>query len=191
MLAHLNGQLWNGSNLAASLGISQPRARRYLDLLTHTLMIRQLQPYLPNIKKRLIKSPKVYFRDTGLLHSLLGITTREEMLNHPVYGRSWESFVIEQFINRANLHAPNYEFFFWRTSAGAEVDLLIKKGNKIFVVEVKVSCSPGTSKGLMEAIKDIKPNSTFLVHPGKDRYPLGKNIEALPFKEALENFPWQ
>jgi len=122
MLSHLQGRVWNASQLASGIGVSPPTARHYLDILQDTFMVRQLQPYFRNIKKRIIKSPKIYLRDSGLLHALLHIDSRETLLGHPVAGPSWEGWVIEQLVN---MLPPGWEFYYYRTAGGAEIDLVL------------------------------------------------------------------
>lgn len=178
MLAHSHGQLWNASKIAGSLGVSAPTARRYLDILEETFIVRQLQPYFANIKKRLVKSPKVYIRDSGLNHALLRIRTFDELMGHPVIGASWEGFVIEQI---AAVLPQNSELFFYRTGAGAEVDMLFfDRQNKPVAVEIKYSLSPSVSRGFWSAYKDLSCQRGFVIYPGKEKYPLDKNVSALP-----------
>ena len=184
MIAHSHGQLWNASKLADSLGISAPTIRRYLDILSETFITRQLPPYYANIKKRLVKSPKVYIRDSGLLHALLMIRSRDELQSHPALGSSWEGFVIEQIISTL---PGNREFFFYRTSAGAELDLVfLDRKNKPIAVEVKYSLSPGISKGFRSAFADLACKQGFVVYPGEEAYPLAENIFTLPVKKLVD-----
>jgi len=183
MLAHLHGQLWNASRIAGSLGISAPTARRYLDILTETFIIGQLQPYHLNIKKRLIKSPKIYIRDSGLLHALLRVRTMEDLQGHPSLGNSWEGFVIEQIIG---LIPENWEYYFYRTGAGAEIDLLLfDSRNKPVAVEIKYSLSPKITKGFWQAYKDLSCKMGFIIYPGEESYPLGNNVFTLPLKHIM------
>jgi predicted AAA+ superfamily ATPase len=178
MLAHSHGQLWNASKIAGSLGLSAPTVRRYLDILEETFIVRQLEPYFVNAKKRLIKSPKVYIRDSGLNHALLRIRTMDELMGHPSAGASWEGFVIEQI---AALLPRNTNLYFYRTSAGAEIDLLcFDKGNEPLPIEIKYSLSPSVSRGFWSAYDDLSCKRGFVVYPGKEKYPLGKNVFALP-----------
>lgn len=181
MLAHLNGQLWNASKIASNLGLSAPTMKRYLDILEETFVVRQLLPYFANIGKRITKSPKVYLRDSGLLHTLLGNKTYEELVSHPSIGASWEGYVIEQI---CSLHEKSYQMYFYRTSAGAEIDLLlIDKNQKITAVEVKYSLSPQVSKGFWLAFKDLSCSSGYVVYPGKEQYVIKENIRTLPIKD--------
>jgi predicted AAA+ superfamily ATPase len=184
MIAHLHGSLWNASKVALSLGVTPPTSKSYLDILEGTFIVRQLQPFFTNVKKRLVKSPKIFLRDSGILHSLLNLENRDELLSHPIVGHSWEGFVIEQIIN--NL-PPGYGSYFYRTSAGAEIDLVITKGNKpILCLDVKLSLSPQVSAGFSNAIDDLKCDKGFVVYPGKDIYPIKKNIRAVPISKIDE-----
>jgi uncharacterized protein len=177
MTAHFHGQIWNAQKIAQSMDISSPTTRHYLDILENTFILRTLQPFIPNLKKRLIKSPKVYFRDSGLLHHALDIMSHEALSGHPALGASWEGFAIEQVIRRAN---PFSRFFFYRTAGGAEVDLVeIRPDQKPILYEMKHSLSPTPSKGLRSAIEDLDPALVYLVYPGQESYPIESGIEAL------------
>jgi len=177
MLAHSQGGLLNCSKLAASLEVSSPTINRYTDLLTDLLLLRRLMPYHSNVKKRLVKSPKIFIRDSGLLHSLLNLGDLNSLLGHPVAGFSWEGFVIENLIAMApSGTVPG----FYRTSGGAEIDLILElPGGKLWVMEIKRSLGSKPSRGFYEACEDLKPARKFLVHSGIDRYPLGEKIEAI------------
>ncbi|MDQ5987287.1 MAG: hypothetical protein CSYNP_03027 [Syntrophus sp. SKADARSKE-3] len=178
MLAHSHGQLWNGTKIAGSLGVSGPTVRHYLDILEDTFIIRQLQPYHTNIKKRLIKSPKVYIRDSGLLHALLGIRTFEDLLGHPSLGNTWEGFVIEQMVA---LLPQTKDVFFYRTNAGAEIDFLFfDRKNRPVAVEIKYSLSPKVSRGFWNAMEDLSCKKGYIVYPGTEQYPVTENVIALP-----------
>jgi len=178
MLAHSHGQLWNASKIAGSLGVSPPTVRRYLDILESTFIVRQLQPYYSNTKKRLIKSPKVYIRDSGLNHALLRIRTFGDLAGHPSVGASWEGFVIEQLVA---LLPENSEFYFYRSNAGAEIDFLyIDRQNQLVPVEIKYSLSPSISRGFCNAYEDLSCKRGYVVYPGNEIYPLGKNVSAIP-----------
>lgn len=184
MLAHLQAQLWNASQLAGSFGMSAPTTRRYLDILSDTFIMRQLQPYHSNIKKRLIKSPKVYIRDSGLLHALLRISTMEDLQGHPSLGSSWEAFVIEQIIG---LIPETWEYYFYRTGAGAEIDLLLfDNRNKPLAIEIKYSLTPRLTKGFWYAYKDLSCKKGFIVYPGEEAYPVGNNVFTLPLKDIAK-----
>lgn len=184
MIAHAQGQLWNASQMANNMGISAPTVRHYLDILDDTFVIRQLQPYYANIKKRLIKSPKVYIRDTGLLHSLLGNSTLDALYGHPAVGSSWEGFVIEQIIG---ILPRGWQFFFYRSSSGAEIDLLLINNKKAAIaVEIKYSLSPQVTKGFWSSYRDLHCRKGFIVYPGNETYPLGKDVFALPLKNLTD-----
>lgn len=184
MLAHWHGQLWNASKIAGSLGVSAPTVRRYLDILEETFIVRQLQPYHTNTKKRLIKAPKVYIRDSGLNHALLRIKTFDDLSGHPSIGASWEGFVIEQI---ASILPQNSELYFYRTNAGAEIDLLyMDSRNKPVAVEIKYSLSPSVTRGFWNAYEDLSCQQGYVVYPGKERYPIGKNVSVIPL-EMLES----
>ncbi len=181
MLAHSHGQLWNASQIANSLGITAPTVRHYLDILEGTFIVRQLQPFHGNIKKRITKSPKVYIRDSGLLHTLLRNPTLEQLHAHLSVGASWEGFVIEQIIR---LIPSSWQYNFFRTNAGAEIDLLLlDKKNRLMAVEVKYSLSPTITRGFWNAYEDLACRKGFVVYPGDESYPLGKNVFALSIKE--------
>ena len=162
MLAHLHGQLWNASSIAGSLGVSAPSARHYLDILEDTFIIRQLLPYHTNVGKRIVKAPRVFIRDSGLLHALLMIGSMEELQSHPSIGASWEGFVIEQVI--ASMPG-DWRPFFYRTSAGSELDLLLldDRGRTVGV-EVKYSLSPAVGKGFWNAMTDTSCGKGFIVY---------------------------
>jgi predicted AAA+ superfamily ATPase len=186
MTAHCNGQLWNAVKLADSLGVDSKTTRRYLDLLEDTFMIRQLQPFFANIKKRLIKSPKVYIRDTGLLHTLLKIYSFDDLMANPVLGSSWEGFCIEQIIA---LKPSSYDIYFYRTQAAAEIDLVLTKGMKVEIaVEIKYSLTPKMTKSSTSAIAALNPQKTWIIYPGKDSYPIRKNVWTLPVAELDKIF---
>jgi uncharacterized protein len=186
MLAHSHGHLWNASQIAGSLGISAPTVRSYLDILEETFIARRLQPYYTNIKKRLIKAPKVYIRDSGILHSLLRIRDVEDLMENPAAGRSWEGFVVEQIIG---LLPEGWSYFFYRTSAGAEIDLLlVDKKNKPVAVEIKYSSSPKAERGFWNALEDLSCRKSFIVYPGEETYPSGRNTFTLSVKELNRIF---
>jgi len=178
MLAHFHGQIWNASKIAASLGVTAPTAKHYLDTLQDTFMVRVLPPYAANLKKRLIKSPKIYLRDSGLLHALLRIGGVDDLLAHPIAGSSWEGWVIEQILASASERSGAY---FFRTAAGAEIDLVLERprGRRL-AFEIKLSSAPTPSRGLWSGIADLKPSAAYVVYPGKERFALGRGVEALP-----------
>ena len=178
MLAHFHGQLWNASKIAASLGVTAPTAKHYLDTLQDTFMVRVLAPFAANIKKRLVKSPKVYLRDSGLLHALLRIGTVEDLLGHPIAGASWEGWVIEQALAADGKRSGAY---FYRTAAGAEIDLVLERSRgRRLAFEIKLASAPTPSRGLWSGLADLNPSAAYVLYPGKERYPLGRGVEALP-----------
>ncbi|HSV98527.1 MAG TPA: DUF4143 domain-containing protein [Sedimentisphaerales bacterium] len=179
MLSHCHGQLWNASKIAGSLGVDNKTARRYLDALEATFMVRQLQPLHANLKKRLVKSPKVYLRDSGLLHALLSIGTHEQLLGHPAAGASWEGWCIEQILS---VVASNTTADFYRTSAGAEIDLVLHHAGvgPVVAIEVKRSLDPRPGRGFWSALADLQSARAFVVYPGEESYPLGEHVWALP-----------
>jgi uncharacterized protein len=177
MLAHSQGNTLNASTLACGLGVSGQTIGRYIDLLVDLLLVRRLQPWSGNIGKRLIKSPKVYVRDSGLVHALLGIEDFNSLLGHPVVGGSWEGFVIENILSRCS---ETVKPSFYRTSGGAEIDLILEIGaTERWAVEVKHSTAPKVSKGFYSACEDIQPSRKILIHSGEDTYPLKEDIEAM------------
>jgi predicted AAA+ superfamily ATPase len=181
MIAHCHGQLWNASQLSKSLGVTAPTVKHYLSVLEETFIVCRLNPFFPNIKKRLVKSPKVYIRDSGLLHALLMTRTLDELHGHPQVGNSWEGFVIEQVLSRLPIENEGY---FYRTSAGSEIDLVIlNAGRPSVAVEIKYSSSPKVSKGFWNAFEDLKCQKGFVVYPGTESYPIGKNVFTLPIAE--------
>ncbi len=181
MVAHCNGQLWNASKLAGSLGIDDKTSRRYLDILEDTFMVRQLQPYFGNVKKRLVKSPKTYIRDTGILHNLLRIYSYDDLLVNPALGSSWEGFCIEQILA---LKPVDYDACFYRTQSGAEIDLVLVKGlNVKLAIEIKFSLTPKLNKTFFAAQDELKPEKSWVIYPGKESYPLGNNVMTLPITE--------
>lgn len=177
MLAHLQGATLNAANIAASLGVDGKTVMSYLDLLVDLLLVRRLEPLHTNIGKRLTKSPKIYVRDSGLVHALLGITDKETLLGNPIVGASWEGFVIENILNVLNPHLERA--YFYRTSSGNELDLIIEKPTEIWAIEVKRTMAPVFSKGNRQASTDIGAVKNFIIYPGNERYPLGENIEAI------------
>lgn len=187
MLAHLHGCLWNASSVGSSLGLSYHTVNRYLDILEKAFLVRQLQPFLPNLKKRLTKSPKVYFRDSGLLHSLLKIYSMDDLDSHPKKGPSWEGFVVEQILSLNNLCGKPYEAFFWRTAQGQEVDFILKKGKLVIPIEIKSFPNVGIEhlKGIRAFTETIHTESLILVPEGQS-YHLGPNIFVCSLKEGLK-----
>ncbi len=183
MLAHNQGQMLNAARIAASLGVSGQTVARYLDILVDLLLVRRLQPWASNAAKRLVRSPKVYVRDSGVTHALLGIKDREDLLGHPIAGESWEGFVIENLVAAA---PPGTEAWFYRTSAGAEIDLVMQLGSQeLWAVEVKRSLSPTPSRGFHVACEDIKATRRMLVYPGKEPYRIKEEVEVTPLAAIL------
>lgn len=179
MLAHCHGQIWNAAPPARSLGVSEPTVRRYLDLLEGVFMVRQLQPWHANLKKRQVKSPKVYFRDTGVLHHLLGIRSEQEMLNHPACGASWEGYAIEEAIR---VVSPD-EVYFWATHNGAELDLLLLKNGLRIGIECKRSDAPRLTPSMRTSLTDLELDRLVVIYPGARRYSLAEGVEVLPLVE--------
>lgn len=179
MLAHYHGQTWNGSEIAAAMGISATTTRRYLDLLSHTFMIRQLQPWHENLGKRQVKAPKIYFRDSGLFHSLLRIKSMEGLLVHPKIGASWEGYAIEEVLRH---YRPEQEYF-WATHNGAEVDLLMFKDGKRIGVECKRQDAPKLTASMRIAMEDLKLDELVVIYPGPKTYPLGEFIRVQPLAD--------
>lgn len=187
MLAHANGGVWNASQLAASLGVSYHTVNRYVDILEQTFLIRKLQPYSANIRKRLVKSPKVYFRDTGLLHYFLGVLTLQALETHPARGSSWEAFVIDQMVSAFERAVPASRAFFWRTAQGNEVDLLVETGPRLVPFEIKLHSAPRAedARGLQRCMMDLGLQRGYVVYPGRESYSLGGGVTALPAERLL------
>jgi predicted AAA+ superfamily ATPase len=181
MLAHLQGSLLNAADLARSLGIDVRTTNRYLDLLVDLLLVRRLAPWHANVGKRLVRSPKIYVRDSGLVHALLGIANTDALLGHPVVGGSFEGFVIE---NVAAACTPEVTCYFYRTSGGAEIDLVLAwQGGELWAIEVKRSLAPKVERGFHSACEDLAPTKKFVVYPGTERWPLGNGVEAIGLAE--------
>jgi len=180
MLAHQHGQTWNGSQIGRSMGLSDKTVRGYLDVLTGTFMVRQLQPWHENIRKRQVKAPKVYIRDSGILHALLGLDLEEDLLAHPKVGASWEGFGIEQILR--NLGRAQASF--WATHGGAELDLLIQHRGKRYGFEFKFSEAPTSSKSMRVALDDLGLEHLWIVYPGKNRYSIDHAISVVPLTEV-------
>jgi len=176
MLAHYHGQTWNAAEPARSLGVSESTTRRHLDLLTDSFMIRQLQPYFANIGKRQVKAPKIYVRDSGLLHQLLGVDSLKALMTHPKVGASWEGFVIEQVLSTVD----HDEAFFWATHQGAEIDLVLRRGGDLLGVECKQVDAPRMTRSINIALKDLNLERVAVLYPGSKRYPISERVEAVP-----------
>ncbi|MBX9929137.1 MAG: ATP-binding protein [Gemmatimonadaceae bacterium] len=183
MLAHAHGTALNKARLAASLEISSPAVSRYLDLLADLLLVRRLPPWSGNLGKRLVRAPKVYLRDSGILHALLGLGSVDDVLGHPIVGASWEGFVLEQLIAAAG---PTRTALFFRTEKGAEADLVLERGGEVeIVVEIKRSSAPTISRGFHVACEDLKPNEAFVVHGGDASWPMKGGVTAISLSELV------
>ncbi|MCK6531939.1 MAG: ATP-binding protein [Polyangiaceae bacterium] len=179
MVAHYHGQQWNASEVGRSLGEAHTTVKRHLDVLTGALVVRQLQPWFENLGKRQVKSPKVYIRDSGLLHALLGLGTFSALEGSPRLGASWEGFVVEEVIRAAG----ERNVYFWATQAGAELDLLVLAGGRRWGIEVKYSDAPAVTKSMRVALADLDLAHLWVVHPGSARYPLDEKIDAVGIRE--------
>ncbi len=181
MLAHVHGRVWNASPLAASLGTSYHTINRYTDILEQAFLVRRLPPYFTNIGKRLTKSPKIYLRDSGLLHYFLGIQSPAQLEVSPSRGASWEGFMVEHLISAFQMQVPGTQAFYWRTAAGAEVDILIQKGERLIPFEVKLHSAPTPQdiRGLRQCMADLKLSRGYLLYPGKEDYSLGHGVMVL------------
>ena len=184
MVAHYHGGTWNASDVARSLGVSPPTAQHYLDILAGSFAVRQLQPWHDNLEKRQRKAPKVFVRDSGLLHALLGLRTFRELEGHPRLGFSWEGFVIEEIIKLVG----ERQAYSWGTHSGAELDLLVFHRGKRYGVEVKYADAPGTTKSMHSAIDDLKLDQLFIAYPGTKAYELKRGVQVLPLPELLDRF---
>jgi predicted AAA+ superfamily ATPase len=181
MLAHVQGGLFNAAQLARGLAVDGKTIGRYLDLLADLMQVRRLQPFQTNIGKRLVKSPKVFVRDSGIVHALLGIGDREALLGHPVVGASWEGFVMENLLAAAPARTVP---LFYRTSAGAEIDLLLEiPGHGLWAIDIKHGLAARPGKGFFAACEDLRPTQRFVVHSGSERHPLSPNLEAIPLRD--------
>jgi predicted AAA+ superfamily ATPase len=178
MVAHYHGQIWNSAEPARALGVSESTTRRYLDLLTDAFMINQLQPFHANLKKRQVKSPKIYVRDSGLLHQLLGIDSMKSLFSHPKVGASWEGFVIEQLLKTE----PHDELFFWATHQGAEIDLILRRGDALYGVECKRTDAPRITPSIRIALDDLNLKHLFVIYPGIQQYALASQVDVVPLQ---------
>ena len=185
MIAHYHGQVWNAAEPARSLGLSEPTVRRYLDILQDVFMIRVLQPWYANLQKRQIKSPKIYFRDSGLFHSLLGIRSDHDLLTHPKSGASWEGYVIEEVIKSIS---PD-EAYFWATHGGAEIDLLLVKDGRRIGVECKRVDAPRLTPSMRSALEDLQLDHIAVLYPGERAYPLADKVTAMPVSTLSNETP--
>ena len=180
MCAHNQGQQLNLSKLGESMGLTHPTIKRYIDLLEQTFIVRTIQPFEINIKKRLVKAQKVFVRDSGILHQLLAIPSFNSLLGNPVFGSSWEGIVIENII----VNMPSWDYFFYRTATGDEIDLILRKGNQTIAIECKASDAPKVTKGFYRCLDVIKPNKTFIIAPTNDTYKIAEIITVI----GLDNF---
>jgi hypothetical protein len=185
MVAHAHGQTWNASAFARSFGVADTTVRRYLDLLTSTFVVQQVQPWHASLRKRQVKSPKVYLADSGLLHALLNLRDREDVLSHPCAGFSWEGFAINEVA--ARLGAQKDEIYFWATHAGAELDLLVARGRHRLGFEIKRTVAPKVTKSMRIALKDLKLDRLDVIHAGEATFPLEEKIRAVAVGRLWED----
>ncbi|NJN39920.1 MAG: ATP-binding protein [Gammaproteobacteria bacterium] len=185
MVAHYHGQIWNAAEPARSLGVSESTVRRYLDFLTDAYLVRQLRPWFENLAKRQVKSPKVYVRDSGLLHALFGLRGEADLLTHPKAGASWEGFMLEQVLQLAR---PD-EAYFWATHQGAELDLLMFKHGRRVGAEFKRADAPTLTPSMRIAMEDLRLDRLIVIYPGNKAYPLAANVEVLPAVEVARLVP--
>ena len=182
MCAHLHGDLWNHEKIAASLGVTGKTAVHYLDILQQAYILRRIPPFSANLKKRLVKSPRVYLRDSGLLHRLLRINSMDELSGHPGRGRSWEGYVVEQIAAAV----PDAELSFYRTSAGAEIDLLVRQGQSLTAIEIKASSSPRMERGFWSALEDVRPDQAWVAAPVREPFPIGHEVTVAPLSTICQ-----
>jgi predicted AAA+ superfamily ATPase len=183
MLAHYHGGIWNAAEAARSLGVSEPTARRYLDLLSGLFLVRALQPWHENLQKRQVKAPKVYLRDSGVLHALLGLAGERDMLSHPKVGSSWEGFAIEEAIRVVRPTGA----YFWATHTGAELDLLLLVGGRRYGVEVKFQDAPRLTPSMRIALSDLRLDRLTVLYPGEVSYPLERRVQVVPLAQLAGN----
>lgn len=182
MVAHYHGQIWNGAELARALAVSESTVRRYLDLMTGVFLVRQLPPWFENLGKRQVKSPKVYVRDSGLLHALLGLASRRDLEHHPKVGASWEGYAVEEILKALN---PD-DAYYWATHNGAEIDLVLFKNGRRIGVECKRMDAPTLTPSMRIALADLKLDELRVVYPGEKRYPLADRVEVVPLAEFVQ-----
>jgi len=182
MVAHYHGQVWNAAEFARALGTAENTARRYLDILSGAYMVRVLPPWFENLKKRQVKAPKVYIRDSGLFHSLLRVSTMEDLQGHPKIGASWEGFALEHVINIFRTR----DAYFWATHAGAELDLMVTIGGKRHGFEIKYTDAPGRKRSMYIAIKDLGLENLWVIYPGDQKYTLDDRITVIPLEEISQ-----
>ncbi len=182
MLAHYHGQVWNAEELGRSLGVSGKTVRHYLDILAGTFLIRILPPWFENAGKRIVKSPKIYFRDSGLLHAFLGVESMQGLWQNPKYGASWEGFALDQILAKTSVFQP----YFWATQHGAELDLFLEHDGHRIGVEFKCADAPGMTKSMHITIEDLKLEELIVIYPGTRSYPLAYNVQVVPLSVAIE-----
>ena len=185
MIAHYHAQTWNGSELARAFGVAHTTVQRYLDVLTETFMVRQLPPWHENLSKRQVRAPKVYLRDTGLLHILLGVNTRRELEGHPKVGASWEGMALEVVLDQ--LGTRTGEAYFWGTHAGAELDLFVIRGRTRLGFEFKRTSAPSVTPSMRTAVADLKLQRLYVIHGGTESFPIGARMLAVPLTRVLED----
>lgn len=185
MMAHFHGGTWNAAEAARSLGVSEPTARRYLDLLSGLYLVRQLQPWHENLRKRQVKAPKVYVRDSGLLHALLGLASEREIGSHPKVGASWEGYAIEEVLRVVRPGSAH----FWATHTGAELDLLMLVGGRRYGVEVKYQDAPRLTRSMRIALEDLRLRHLTVLYPGDTRYQLDRRVSVVPLAELASGDP--
>jgi hypothetical protein len=181
MVAHYHGQVWNAAEFARSLGTAENTARRYLDILAGAYMVRVLPPWFENLKKRQVKAPKIYIRDSGLFHSLLQISSLSDLQGNPKVGASWESFALEHVVEAFHVR----DVYFWATHAGAELDLMVQAKGKRYGFEFKYTDAPGRKRSMHIAIEDLRLEHLWVIYPGDQKYTLDDRITAIPMEEAL------
>ncbi len=185
MFAHWHGQIWNGSEFGRSFGVSDTTVGRYLDQLTAALVVRQLQPWHANLRKRQVKMPKVCIRDSGLLHTLLALDSRTALERYPKCGASWEGFIIEQLLTL--LDVPEERVYFWRAHTGAELDLLVDRGDHRVGYEIKRASSPRSTPSLRPALRDLELTELTVIHAGDISFPMAENLRAVAAGRLLED----
>lgn len=183
MIAHYHGQLLNSSKLAQSLGVTHPTIRKYIDIMEQTFMVQILPPFMTNIKKRLIKTPKIYIRDSGILHALLEIENSEDLLGHPIAGASWEGWCIEQILSVMS----DWRASFYRTASGEEIDLILQRGQKLLAFEFKLSVAPKVSRGFTNTLKVLQADYVWIVAPVQESYMKSPNVKVASIGEVLED----
>ena len=188
MLAHWHGQIWNASEFARSFGVADTTIRRYLDILTGALVVRQLQPWHANVAKRQVKAPKIYLRDTGILHALLGVSDMRSLDSHPKSGASWEGLILESIIDRLGL--PDEHAHFWAAHAGGELDLVLRHGSKRMGVEIKRTTAPKVTRSMQTARRVLDLTELVVVHAGRDSYRLAGDIRAVAASRMDTDLGW-